>query len=1005
VPGIAVSGARAPATAPPVGRGAEIVALHECFDRVRRGGAARVLLTGGSGVGTSTLADAFAAQLAAGSDAGPVIVRVTAPEPLAGPSDVPVAYATTERLARALDAVAAPTGATSCRSAPGLHDALLRVRRGPHGDRLVVLVLHDLHHVDPASASVLTDLLARLRTRGLLVLATATDPARLPVGARVWWPWLFAPDEPSSGAAGDEARTLVVGGLDVPSVAAFVASRRPSSPVPGREVAERLVAVTGGHPVHLALLVRALDDDVLAGAAPVPPWRDLAADVEQAAWALPPVARRLLDALAVLGGPAPRAVLEQVAGLDGPDVDDGDVEHLTGSGLVVVERVGARALLRFAHRLLRDAVLAALPPEDAAARHRAAGVALGGRAGLAHAVAAAAGRPDPVLADALEESAAAEATDHDEAATRLLWAAELSPTGAQRESRVLAAAVRLVRAGAPGRLRALEPVLREARPGAERDLALGMLLSETSDPEAHPRLQAAADDSDAAAPVAALAAVLLGADHVLHGRGARAVEAVTRVPQLTGDPRRREQVQVVHAIGRAQQWGPDAGLDVLEDLLPSAYGADPAVIAGRLHLAAGRTAQAYACLHDGLDRIRTGGLTTTGRLVHLYLAEAALRTGRLDEAEAEARVGATTSRQMGDTWIGPASRALWAAVLAVRGQGHQAEDQLRTAREELRRAPHGRGLATVTTIEALVAHARGDLVRAHHALTAFADGPIPPLLDGPTAPWRVLRAEVALDAGRLRVATREIDEWPVAGTPLWFSLERHRLLGRLAELSGDVDAARASYRVALELAEADPDGAVSCPTEIAALHAAAGILARARGWASAATDLAAARRGYAALGARPWVARIDAAIDADIHGLDTAGHDADAVAGPDLPAERPPSGRRRAAPVTVPSGTGAGAGPAPGVGLLPTVGPPVGVAVPSGSDVLTLAPPASTEPPEHTDLTPREREVVRLVAQGMTSREVAAALYVTPKAISYHLGNVFAKLGVTSRRQLWGRQF
>ena len=52
--------------------------------------------------------------------------------------------------------------------------------------------------------------------------------------------------------------------------------------------------------------------------------------------------------------------------------------------------------------------------------------------------------------------------------------------------------------------------------------------------------------------------------------------------------------------------------------------------------------------------------------MHLYLAEAALRTGRLDEAEAEARVGTTTSRQIGDTWIGPASRSLWAAVLQLR---------------------------------------------------------------------------------------------------------------------------------------------------------------------------------------------------------------------------------------------------------------------------------------------------------------------------------------------------
>ena len=421
-----------------------------------------MLLTGEPGIGTSALADAFCGQLAAGADGGPVVVRVAAPEPTAGPSDVPVAYATTDRLARALDAVAAPAAATSCRSAPGLHDALLRVRRGPRGERLVVLVLHDLHHADPASASVLTDLLARLRTAGVLVLATATDPDHLPPGTRAWWPWLFARDEPTSDAPGtsgppgrsrDEACTLAVGGLDVPAVAAFVASRRPASPAPGRQVAARLVAATGGHPVHLALLVRGLDDDVLAGVAPAPSWSTLSAEAARAAAPLGPVARRLLDALAVLGEPARVAFLEQVAGLDDADVGEGEVDELVGSGLVVVERVGARAVLRFVHRLLRDAVLATLPPDRTGSLHQAAGVALGGRAGFAHAVAGAGGRPHPTLAATLDEAAAAETTDHDEAATRLLWAAELSPTGTERESRVLAAAVRLVRAASPGRLR------------------------------------------------------------------------------------------------------------------------------------------------------------------------------------------------------------------------------------------------------------------------------------------------------------------------------------------------------------------------------------------------------------------------------------------------------------------------------------------------------------------------------------------------------------------------
>jgi DNA-binding CsgD family transcriptional regulator len=52
------------------------------------------------------------------------------------------------------------------------------------------------------------------------------------------------------------------------------------------------------------------------------------------------------------------------------------------------------------------------------------------------------------------------------------------------------------------------------------------------------------------------------------------------------------------------------------------------------------------------------------------------------------------------------------------------------------------------------------------------------------------------------------------------------------------------------------------------------------------------------------------------------------------------------------------------------------------------------------DLTDRERDVAVLVAKGMTNREVAAQLYVSPKAIDYHLGHIFGKLGITSRRDL-----
>jgi DNA-binding CsgD family transcriptional regulator len=51
-------------------------------------------------------------------------------------------------------------------------------------------------------------------------------------------------------------------------------------------------------------------------------------------------------------------------------------------------------------------------------------------------------------------------------------------------------------------------------------------------------------------------------------------------------------------------------------------------------------------------------------------------------------------------------------------------------------------------------------------------------------------------------------------------------------------------------------------------------------------------------------------------------------------------------------------------------------------------------------LSPQQREVVRLVCDGATNRQIAQALFVSPKTVEYHLGQIFAKLGVSSRREL-----
>lgn len=53
-------------------------------------------------------------------------------------------------------------------------------------------------------------------------------------------------------------------------------------------------------------------------------------------------------------------------------------------------------------------------------------------------------------------------------------------------------------------------------------------------------------------------------------------------------------------------------------------------------------------------------------------------------------------------------------------------------------------------------------------------------------------------------------------------------------------------------------------------------------------------------------------------------------------------------------------------------------------------------------LTPSERRVAALAVEGMTNREIAQKLFVTPKTIEVHLSNVYKKLDIKSRRELPG---
>ena len=72
-------------------------------------------------------------------------------------------------------------------------------------------------------------------------------------------------------------------------------------------------------------------------------------------------------------------------------------------------------------------------------------------------------------------------------------------------------------------------------------------------------------------------------------------------------------------------------------------------------------------------------------------------------------------------------------------------------------------------------------------------------------------------------------------------------------------------------------------------------------------------------------------------------------------------------------------------------------------DAFASAPPGDVKPsfdPELDQLTSREREVLRLIAQGYTYKEIARELFISGKTVESHVSSVLRKLQLSSRHQL-----
>jgi len=73
------------------------------------------------------------------------------------------------------------------------------------------------------------------------------------------------------------------------------------------------------------------------------------------------------------------------------------------------------------------------------------------------------------------------------------------------------------------------------------------------------------------------------------------------------------------------------------------------------------------------------------------------------------------------------------------------------------------------------------------------------------------------------------------------------------------------------------------------------------------------------------------------------------------------------------------------------------LALGAAHDAADADPRLAGQPPGHLGLSQREREVLRLVAAGLSNPEVAERLYLSPRTIDAHLRRIYPKLGVAPR--------
>ena len=662
---------------------------------------------------------------------------------------------------------------------------------------------------------------------------------------------------------------------------------------------------------------------------------------------LPEPSQRLLAAMAVVKRETPLPILAVIA-----DVADAGaaLDELIGAGFVTWFPHGLAEPVGIDSQDLRDVIYWSLPTPLRRAMHLAAAEQLSGVHGYRHAMLGAR-RRDPGLAARLEDEATRYrwAGDTERAGTLLLWSADMSANRRDRERRLLTVARWGVEMPTVGWAAVLKEQLTLVEPSVEGNLFLGQLAAREA------RYEAAGSFFDQARGLAGdqpvdvrarveLAAATLHADTGDLEAEERIALSLLAQNGLPEESREWSVYFAADAYGRIRQ-SPAASLRRLELLAPE-LGAlevdrpDHGILrwARGMWLAqSGRPTEAIGDLQRVLRR-QDGPVEPVLPLAHAYLGYALFQLGDWRAALREAHEGIRVAEARHDRRALVPAAALTACVNALRGDWGVAGEQVDAVIGDQRALGPARYGVFPALATARLAQARREPRRMLAALAPVAAQP--GLFSQYQVWWRPLYVEALIETGRLAAARTALaalhDAVEPAARP---TAVMARLEARL--VAADLGPAAAADRLAKALAqEVEQSAGEDSPFSLAQLeHDYGRLLLGSRRRSPAIRWLLSAHDRYVDLGARPFADRC--------------------------------LGLLKEAGVQVPwPGTGGEVRGAEAAGRSPAA------------------------------LTPQEHTIARMAAEGLTNPQIARGLFVSAKTIEYHLGNIFAKLGIASRRQL-----